>query len=242
MTAANSRTLHKQLKGALTRMLSLAGVEIGKRVEGSVLTGPLEPLCDAPPAVWLHSAAFHLADIWSGCASIIKKLDKLANLFASGGPIKDIVAGAWGTVGDVRFHAFLFPLYAELIRDKLLRNEEVEEGLCLWAVRETDYKDVYVGLPVGFREKVLTSDGGLSHDQAERIIRDVEDLYQACHPTCRAISDLADKRRASLSALCESFLAVERVVLQLDLVLLRADVACLLLMYHSSDDNEGLHS
>lgn len=238
MTASKSITLHKQLNGALTRMLRFAGVEIGPSVDGPVTTSPLEPLCYSPPEVWLDSAAFHLTDIWAMSTSLAEHLDQLASYLADERSIKGAATSAWGAVGDIRFHAFLFHLYAELMRDKLERSEKIEDGLWLWGEKERDERVTRLKLPAGSLERVLTRNGGISAAQAERVVRDVCDLYRACGPVCEAIGELASQRRGSLRVLCQCFVAVERAILQLCIVLLRADVACLMLMYHSPDEDE----
>lgn len=215
----------EMLEQSFEHLLSLVGT---RRIVGPVTTSPLEPLSGSPPGVWLGAAAFHLADTWRECDNIISQLERW--LAANKGSGKDIAISAWGSLGDLRFHSFYFPLYSELIREQLLKSEKTEEGRYVWAFAE---RKACCPLSVELFERRLAEEITIPKSERQRIARDLSDLSHVCKVASKAIEGFALQSHGPFHRLSQSFVEVQCAILQLALVLLRADVATTLLMYYS---------
>jgi len=223
--------LKSNLEQALRRLLALCGVCVGPTEHAAVQTDPLGPLHDTPPELWIDAVAFHLGDIGVTCRDVVSDLARLSSAVANSEPWpEEIGSSIWGSVDDMRFHASCFPLYADMIRERLLGSHRVDEGHLVWA---SSRKRCHPSkLPVKLAADELAASTSLPERETRRIARDLADLDSACAGAQAAIEKFASEPNARLRTLCRRFTNLQCVLLELADILLRADVASALVMYY----------
>lgn len=226
----------EQLESVFRRIFELCGVNVGPLIKEPVLTSPFEPLNDTPPEFWIDSVALHMVNISSMCVDIQLDLNTLSSTADGVTPWpSEIGSSLWAAIGDIRFHASCFPLYAEKIREMISDNTSTSNWCLRPSLGKLSSSSV---LNLGKIENELAKRMSLTNSEASILAHDLEDLYDSCMTAESSIEKFASTIEADLSVLAERFASVQLAILQLGAILLRADVTSALLMHHLDTDGQ----
>ncbi|NLN76098.1 MAG: hypothetical protein GX139_07280 [Armatimonadetes bacterium] len=206
-----------------------------------IATDPIEPFARISSVVWIKSAAFHAESLRHHCGNMV---DEMRNLWAdvrcletSASRFDDLFWDAFSDarVDDLRFHATVYLLYAELIRSNVL-DDVSGLSVSLRCIRPSggafDANDT-----ISHRELVLLLSERFSLTDVEpaHIATDLLDLGNSVTATSVALEAFHHSELIKGVELLARFANSHAAVLWLLANLLRADVSLRMLLSATCD-------
>lgn len=222
-----------RIEASLNQMIATSGVLVMSN-DGDGRAGTvLEPFVEVPLPSLIEALAFHLNDLFWHCDCVYSDTTILASSTAEPDIFDNTACSLWGSVDDMRFHAFQCPPYMERIREELLRANSMNDGRNLLpsrcaALRSQPFDSLALANAVALRTT-------LSHEDAAVIATDIADLISACQHFVSRAESFASSVDKELPSLGVAFADLTSAVLSLALVLQRADAAATSIMYNQCD-------
>jgi hypothetical protein len=228
----------------LSALLTRPEPECECNVERAVQTSVIEPFDSCTPDVWICAAAFHLESLRYHSELTVSDVMKYQNAVATGeASPAELVNLLWeafndSRLDDLRFHAAVFCLYCELIRDAVLSEMSVWSGPMAHLEPRASRNSVDPSLAAGVEELscLLSLSTSLRGEGLATTVRDLHDLEESLRVTLAAVTALADESASAYGDVLQRFADAHEAGLHLNLCLLRADVSVRHLLFSMPGD------